>query len=108
MIEVNIHRDPQGRVVIFQVKGHAEYAEFGQDVVCGAVSALAQTAILGLEEVAGMNPEVEIGEGALRCRLSAREVANDRGQAILETVILGLKDIEEDYGDYLRVTEQTE
>lgn len=107
MIEVNIQRDLQGRVIFFQVTGHAEYAEFGKDVVCGAVSALAQTAILGLEEVAGISPEVEINEGSLICMLSAGEAANDRGQAILETVILGLKEIEQDYGDYLRVIEQT-
>lgn len=105
MIEVDIRRDPQGRVAVFQVKGHAEYAEFGQDVICGAVSALAQTALLGLEKVANLNPEVDISEGALSCILSTREVANDRGQVILETMILGLKDIEEGYGDYVRVRE---
>lgn len=40
-----------------KIKGHAEYAEHGKDIVCAAVSAILQTAQLGLSEIAKQYPE---------------------------------------------------
>ena len=33
-----------------EIKGHADYADYGKDVVCSAVSSIACTALLGLIE----------------------------------------------------------
>ncbi|AMA72768.1 ribosomal protein [Aneurinibacillus sp. XH2] len=37
--------------------GHANYAEHGKDIVCAAVSAIMQTALLGLQAIAEQYPE---------------------------------------------------
>ena len=39
MISVKILRNSASRIVGFEVSGHANYAEYGQDIVCAAVSA---------------------------------------------------------------------
>lgn len=39
------------------VTGHADYAPRGHDIVCAAVSAIVQTAILGLEAIAQQYPD---------------------------------------------------
>ena len=33
------------------IEGHADYAEHGKDIVCSAVSAVLQTAQLGLKQI---------------------------------------------------------
>ena len=38
------------RIAGFRAKGHSGYAESGSDIVCAAVSAITQTACLGLME----------------------------------------------------------
>jgi uncharacterized protein YsxB (DUF464 family) len=40
-----------------EVHGHANYDEHGKDIVCAAVSAIMQTALLGLHSVAEAYPE---------------------------------------------------
>lgn len=54
MIEIRIRRD-SGRLVI-DASGHAQAAPKGQDIVCAAVSAILETARLGLEAVAEKQP----------------------------------------------------
>ncbi|MFG2400766.1 ribosomal-processing cysteine protease Prp [Streptomyces lydicus] len=44
-----------GRTVV-EVDGHEEHAEAGR--VCAAVSAITQTALLGLEEIARQYPDL--------------------------------------------------
>lgn len=38
------------------MKGHAGYAEHGQDIVCASVSAIIQTALLGLQAISEQYP----------------------------------------------------
>lgn len=54
MIHVRAHLG-DGRTSI-EVDGHEEHAEDGR--VCAAVSAITQTALLGLEEVARHHPDL--------------------------------------------------
>ena len=50
MIRVKFYRK-EGRFFGFQLKGHAEYAEPGEDILCSAVSALAINTVNSLEEL---------------------------------------------------------
>lgn len=54
MIKVNV-KMASGDIQI-DVKGHAGYAPHGQDIVCAAVSAILQTAVLGIESIAATYP----------------------------------------------------
>lgn len=110
MIRVAITRDGAGRVAAFEVAGHAEWAEKGQDIVCAAVSALSQAAVLGLEERLGIRPAVDVRSGRLTCRLPAGldgELAL-RAQDVLETMVLGLKSMAMAYEGYVQVREVSE
>lgn len=49
MIHINIKRK-EGKIISLEAKGHAKQAEYGQDIVCSAISVLFETAGLGLEE----------------------------------------------------------
>jgi uncharacterized protein YsxB (DUF464 family) len=54
MINITVHHE-KGHMKI-EAKGHALYNE-GNDIVCAAVSAIIQTAVLGLAEIARQYPE---------------------------------------------------
>ena len=45
------------------IKGHAGYADAGNDIVCAAVSALAQTLIRSIEDLTETKIEYDISSG---------------------------------------------
>ena len=49
MINITIRKEGD-KIKFFEAKGHSEQADYGQDIVCSAVSVLFETAGLGLEE----------------------------------------------------------
>lgn len=108
MVRVEVARSPEGRVTRFTVSGHAGFGYKGRDVVCAAVSALTQAAVLGLEEVVGLKPEVYIKRGYLSCSLpeGLGEEASRRAQDVLETMVVGLKSLAVAHPRFVQVKEQ--
>jgi uncharacterized protein YsxB (DUF464 family) len=49
MIKIKIVRNSDQAMIGFSVTGHANTGPHGQDIVCAGVSALTQTAVLGLD-----------------------------------------------------------
>lgn len=107
MIRVQVRRAPDGSIVEVRTEGHAEFADPGEDIVCAAVSALVETARIGLKRVAGHPHEGKTSMGKAYCKvlIGGTPESAMKAQAILETTVLGLKDIEKDYNDFIRVTE---
>lgn len=93
----------------FHVSGHAGYAPHGRDIVCAAVSALAQTAVIGLQEVVGVAPDVERDDeaGLLACRLPAAlsERQAPGSQVILQTFAAGVRAVERAHPRHVRVSD---
>jgi hypothetical protein len=107
MITVNLaYRG--GQIAEFTISGHAGYAEKGHDIYCAGVSAIAQTAVLGLAKHLEKTPRVNIIEGEdalLECILPADLNADDRYKAtlILSTMEAGLLSLQEAYPQYVKV-----
>lgn len=107
MIAVQIQRTPDGAIAELRVSGHAEYADPGEDIVCAGVSALVQSALLGLKQVAKHPHEGKATSGRMHCRVKAGGTPEStlKAQAILETTVIGLRDIAKEYHQFIRVTE---
>ena len=92
MIRAEVSRSG-GRIVRLHVRGHAGTAPYGQDLVCAAVSAVVQTAALGLGrlDAAAKAPRVRDGD------ILWQGESGEAGQIILETCLLGLQDIAASY-----------
>lgn len=106
MIRIEVRRNAQGHIQGYTVAGHSGFAPEGEDIVCAGVTALAETAVLGLRQVAGIRPQVEMADGLIRCELpplTGGQAA--QAQAILETMLLGLRDIAKDYRTYVQVAD---
>ena len=79
MIRIKMEKDRQGRLCGFIVEGHADYAEEGSDIVCAAVSALTQTALLGIIRYAGEAKRGVVGSSYVElCSGSTDRIGNGR------------------------------
>jgi uncharacterized protein YsxB (DUF464 family) len=87
-----------------EVKGHANYAEHGKDIVCAAVSAIMQTALLGLHSVAETYPEyvkaIETEE-RLHCDVSIKDTSTFKGLLELIKGVALRDDCSDDMKQYL-------
>ncbi len=106
MIRVDITRNRHGHLVTVGVSGHAGWGMYGEDIVCAGVSALVQGAVLGLEVHLGLNPEVTVAPGHLKCLLTDGDAARAETRAIMETMLLGLQDISRQYPHGVQVQER--
>lgn len=109
MITVSIQRDQEGRITTFTVSGHADYGEHGQDIVCAGVSAIVQTAILGLQEYLRIDCAGSQKSGLIVCELPFIGPELRRSvDAILETMLLGLTAIASAYAGYVQIHDSKE
>jgi uncharacterized protein YsxB (DUF464 family) len=105
MIRVTITRNPKGEFSRIVIDGHAGYADYGQDIVCAGVSALAQTCALGLKKVVGINPRVRCESGffSLELPTSLSGSSFEKSVCIVETLCIGLEDMAKSYPSHIRV-----
>lgn len=89
----------------FTIRGHAGAARPGEyDLVCAAISAIGYTAVGALSELCGIKDYIE-ADGKLEMMLPenmAPETAQT-AEIILETLEIGLKQVEMQYSRHLRV-----
>jgi uncharacterized protein YsxB (DUF464 family) len=111
MITVRLLRTPSGFLRRIAATGHAGYAKKeNEDIICAAVSAIVQTAVGGLQDVAGFEPAYSLENGRIACGVPDPE-SLDPGtyeiiRVIMETTAVGLKQIELSYGSrYVNVQE---
>ncbi len=104
MIEVIITYQDEW-IQSFSVTGHAAFAPEGKDIYCSGVSAVAQTALMGLIKNLSQPPGYQVEKGCLKCELSASMDSKDReiAQVILSTMETGLLAMQEAYHGYVKV-----
>ena len=99
MTEIIIRTSESGEYKGFTCKGHSGFAAKGKDIVCASVSVLVINAINSMEKLAGedMETEAEEAAGIIRCRI--KRTLSDKGKLLMDSMILGLLQIEEQYGN---------
>lgn len=109
MITVSIKRDQDGCIKVFSVSGHSGYAKRGQDIVCAGVSAVVQTAILGLQELLNIECAGSQSDGQLICSLPlVGPLLRREADIVLETMLLGLTAIASSYAGYVQILDSKE
>lgn len=102
MVRVELYQAGPGELTGFRAVGHAGYAPPGEDIVCAGVSALTQACVLGLKDHLHLPVVLKAEHGLLECRLPREipEEAKAPARAILETMVLALREIEKEHGRY--------
>ena len=98
MIRVKYDIDDDANYTYLSIKGHAEFADYGKDLICASVSSIAFGLMNALDEITGvkiteLNDHIEIING------SGSPKAND----FMELALIQLKTIEESYGEFIKV-----
>ncbi len=91
-----------------EITGHSGYAPAGQDIVCSAVSSLAQTLNLGLSNVVGINTNLLVDENVPIFSLTLPKLNGKQqtdAQLLFKTTYLALKDIANQYKKYITIKE---
>ncbi|GAB6088050.1 ribosomal-processing cysteine protease Prp [Alkaliphilus crotonatoxidans] len=103
MIDVLIERNHQGTIIRYEISGHANAADHGEDIVCAAISVLSQTTLLALHEIVKIETNYQVRSGFLSCELPKMMSQEQRQQTelLLETMILGIRNLMISYSEYI-------
>lgn len=104
MIKAYISRNLSGNVCGFGIEGH------GDPIVCSAVSALCINAVNSIEQFTDLDFSLDASQegGDMLFTLPYLEDngKDDRARLLLDSLVLGLKQIELDYNNDLKVFDQ--
>ncbi len=108
MIEVKIYKSNEDHIIRYTVSGHSGYDIKGQDIVCAAVSVLAQNTLNSLVEICGIKEEkidysIDENGGYLDVSIPTQldESIDIMVQTVLRTMELGIQSIVENYPGYV-------
>lgn len=105
-VRVTLYRH-QGQIAAFRLQGHAGHRQIGRNLVCAAVSALAQGAVLGLTEHCGLAHQLEMKEGNLYFALSNPTLsASEQATAITQTLLLSLQSVQRGHPKEIIIVEE--
>ncbi|MGI6213915.1 MAG: ribosomal-processing cysteine protease Prp [Christensenellales bacterium] len=95
-----------GHIVSLEVKGHAQSGTGEYDMLCAAVSAITQTALLGLKNVVMADPKYTIRDGYLKIEVDVKDKDKQAcADAVMLTLLEGLKDIAGGYPSMIKLEE---
>lgn len=101
MLHVTFSKDSRQRLSSVFARGHAGWADDGQDIVCAAVSAILQAARLGLEAHAQVPLRVMQQKGDLRLEVPEDRRDDPAVAAILSTAHLSVEQIARQYPEHV-------
>ncbi len=94
MIEVKV-RDHE-----ITATGHANYAEYGKDIVCASVSMLLQNLIKSIHDLTDDKIEyyLKAGQAFIRYR-----DLSEKSKTLIDSFFIGICSIADAYPDYIRI-----
>ena len=104
MTTITIYKSKNGEYKRLSCKGHAGYADAGEDIVCAAISCLTINTINSWDELTREQMEImtEEEEGVIDCKFT--QSLSKEGILLMDSLILGLNGIVGDYGKkYLKL-----
>ncbi len=92
----------------FEFRGHANSAEYGQDIVCASVSGISQTILLGLIDILDDNIKYKIESGYLYFIIPNNIDVDILGKVnvLTNTLMLGLENIKKNYSEYIYIKKE--
>ena len=98
-----------GRITAFTVKGHSGLAAEGEDILCAAVTSAVRFVECTVNDVLGLEAAVKVNEkdAAISIKLprNLEGEADQACQAMLAGMMVYFLQLQEEYTDYINVTE---
>ncbi len=97
----------QNSIVEVVAEGHSGYGIAGEDIVCAGISAIINTTLLGLLQVAGVNVKYSANEETTNVRFTLPSDMDEQqrhdADVILSTMLCGIKSIYTEYSDFIEL-----
>ena len=87
------------------IKGHACYADYGEDIVCASVSSIVITSVNGCLSIDMDSLDYDMYQDELKIVILSEK---ESIKAIMQNMILMLKDLEKQYKENIKVIEKGE
>lgn len=100
MITAEFYLDNE-KFVGFSVRGHAGFAEYGNDIVCASVTSAVELTANGITEIAKVPASVGSFENEIKLTLPQGDFPE--AVSFLKALRLHLELLAQDYDEYLRV-----
>ena len=110
MTKVEVLRK-NGRIISYKAVGHAEYDEYGSDIVCAALSTALQFPLGGFQDVLDIYPRFEISsDGLLSVDLADMDLKGKEREVhtLLESMMVIVKQLSKDYPKNIKLVEKEE
>ena len=108
MIHVAIEKEQSGNIRSFEMKGHAEFAEHGKDLVCAAATAVSFGSVNAIVSLTKITPDVKQGQNGGYLKVSFPQnldsKTSEQVQLIVQAMVVSLQTIEHDYGQHIKIT----
>ena len=103
MIRAVFHTNQDHGIASFEMTGHADHGDYGQDIVCAAVSALAIATVNGLERVVKQPATItaDHANGGL-LKVSSIDPGHN-SQILMQTFLEAMLDIQEQYAENIDI-----
>ena len=94
MIAVSVRKDG------IYIVGHANYAEYGKDIVCAGVTALMRTLVKSIEDLT--EDKIEYNAEPGRAYVKFKNLS-DRGKDLVDSFFIGVCMIADEFPDHVRI-----
>lgn len=99
MIKIVIKRDiSSDKIILIEVKGHSNKAEYGKDLVCAAISAIMTG---GMNALKDKEYDFKLDEG--HAYIKALDIPSDYDAVVLRTIETQFKTVEESESEFVRI-----
>lgn len=83
-----------------KIRGHANYAPHGQDIVCAGLTALTQTLVESLETLTGNEIKYDMSPGRVDIKIKDPD---EDAQLLMDSFFVGAEMIADEFPEYVRV-----
>ena len=98
MTTITITKTSDDNYKEIECNGHAGYAEYGEDIVCAAVSVLTINTINSIEQLTKDKTKLFENENDGIIRLTFNDIPSKEADLLLRSFELGVKGISDQYG----------
>lgn len=105
MTEVVFSRSADGLLSSVDIKGHAGYADEGEDIVCSAITSAVQLTHILLDDIYGLVFDTVVEQEGAHIHIYLPDDAREAGQDALTALQMHYNEMQENYAEFITVTE---
>ncbi|ARJ13832.1 ribosomal-processing cysteine protease Prp [Staphylococcus lugdunensis] len=103
MITVDITVNDEGKVTDVIMDGHADYGDYGHDIVCAGASAVLFGSVNAIMGLTSEKPDIDYDDDGGHFHIRIVNLDNDDAQLILQAMLVSLQTIEDEYNENIRL-----